>query len=166
MMSRNNIHGALRASAAFLLCLASVAGCAKEESSESGEHAYVASSQTDELALRDRVAAVYNKVVVVKNGDRVTVLDRSANKRFVLVRTEGGKQGWIEQRYLIGQEVYDAFKKLAQENANAPTQATAVLPRPLNLHVQPFRTSETLYQLKEGSKVELLRRTSTLKTAT
>jgi hypothetical protein len=166
VVSRSNIHVVLRASAAFLLCLAFIAGCAKEESSETGEHAYVASSQTDELALRDRVAAVYNKVVVVKNGDRVTVLDRSANKRFVLVRTESGKQGWIEQRYLIGQDVYDAFKKLAQENANAPAQATAVLPRPLNLHVQPFRTSETLYQLKEGSKVELLRRTSTLKTAT
>jgi len=150
----------------LLLGLAFIAGCAKDESSDSGEHAYVASSQTDELALRDRVAAVYNKVVVVKNGDRVAVLDRSANKRFVLVRTENGKKGWIEQRYLIGQDVFDAFKKLAQENANAPAQATATLPRPLNLHVQPFRASETLYQLKEGSKVELLKRTSTLKTAT
>ena len=137
--------------AALLFCLAFIAGCGKEESADGGEHAYVASSQTDELALRDRVAAVYNKVVVVKNGDRVTVIDRSANKRFVLVRTENGKQGWIEQRYLIGQDVYDAFKKLARENANAPAQAAATLPRPLNLHVEPFRTSETLYQLKEGA---------------
>ena len=38
--------------------------------------------------LRDRVAAVYNKVGTVKNGDRVEALDR--DRRFVKVRTTTG----------------------------------------------------------------------------
>ena len=140
-----------------------LAGCGKQDSTDSVEHAYVASPQLEEVALRDRVAAVYSKVGFVKNGDRVRVLDRSGNKRFVRVRTEDAKEGWIEQRYLIGQDVYDRFKKLSQDNAKAPAQATGVVPRPLNLHVEPSRNSETLYQLKEGAKVELLKRTSTPK---
>lgn len=155
----------LRAATFLLLCFfASVlAGCGKQDSTDSVEHAYVASPQLEEVVLRDRVAAVYSKVGFVKNGDRVRVLDRSGNKRFVRVRTEDAKEGWIEQRYLIGQDVYDRFKKLSQDNAKAPAQATAVVPRPLNLHVEPSRNSETLYQLKEGAKVELLKRTSTPK---
>jgi hypothetical protein len=140
-----------------------ISGCSKQDVTDSNEHAYVAAPQLEEVALRDRVAAVYNKVAVVKNGDRVRILDRSGNKRFVRVRTEDAKEGWIEQRYLIGQDIYDLFKKLSEENANAPAQATAVIPRPLNLHVQPSRNSETLYQLKEGEKVELLKRASTPK---
>lgn len=148
----------------ILTCLvALVSGCGKQDSAASVEHAYVAAAQLEEIALRDRVAAVYGKVGFVKSGDRVRVLDRSGNKRFVRVRTEDAKEGWIEQRYLIGQDVYDSFKKLSQDNAKAPAQATAVVPRPLNLHVEPSRNSETLYQLKEGAKVELLQRTSTLK---
>jgi len=56
---------------------------------------YVSASQ---VPLRDRVAAVYNKTGVVKNGDRVEVLERQ--RRFVRVRTSSGMEGWIEQRHL------------------------------------------------------------------
>ena len=63
------------------------------------EVAYVSAPQA---ALRDQVAAIYNRVGNVKNGDRVEVLERE--KRFARVRTSSGIEGWIEQRYLVDQK--------------------------------------------------------------
>ena len=60
---------------------------------------YVSAPQA---SLRDQVAAIYNRVGKVKNGDRVEVLERE--KRFSRVRTADGIEGWIEQRYLVDQK--------------------------------------------------------------
>jgi SH3-like domain-containing protein len=117
------------------------------------EAAYVSAAQAN---LRDRVAEVYNKVGVVRNGERVEVLERS--RRFVRVRTENGAEGWMEQRYLVGQDVYDGFQKLMQENRIAPSQATGVTRVETNLHLTPGRDTEHLYQLAQGERVSILRR--------
>jgi SH3-like domain-containing protein len=106
--------------------------------------------------LRDRVATVYSKVGTVKNGDRVEILDRE--KRFLKVRTATGSEGWIEQRNLIGQQVYDSFQKLAAQHQNDPVQAGGTTRNETNLHIEPGRDSEHLYQLAQGTKVVLLQR--------
>jgi hypothetical protein len=136
-----------------------LAGCRSKQSA-AGETAYVSAPQ---VVLRDRVAAVFNKVGTVSNGEKVEVLERSNNKRFARVRSADGKEGWMEARYLVAQDVYTAFAKLAAENLSAPTQATAVARRAVNLHVQPARDADALYQLKEGAKLQLLKRASTPK---
>jgi SH3-like domain-containing protein len=141
----------------FLLLLA--AGC-KSQDDDRAEYAYVS---TPQAVLRDRVAAVYNKVATVSSGEKVRVLDRSQNRRFVKVRTPDGREGWMEQRYLVDQDVYDGFAKLARENVSTPVQATAVARRAVNLHVEPARNAESIYQIKENAKVQLLKRTSTPK---
>src|ERR1700678_666824 len=82
------------------------------------EVAYVSGVQA---ILRDHVAAVYEKAGVVKNGERVEVLDH--DRRFVKVRTSTGVTGWVEQRYLVGQDVFDQIQKLTADNLNAPVQA-------------------------------------------
>ena len=71
------------------------------------EVAYVSAPQA---ALRDQVAAIFNRVGNVKNGERVEVLDRE--KRFARVRTSTGIEGWIEQRFLVDQKTFDALQKL------------------------------------------------------
>jgi len=114
---------------------------------------YVSAPQA---SLRDRVAAVYTKVGTVKNGDRVGVIDRE--KRFVKVRTDDGTEGWLEQRYVISQQVYDSFQKLSKEHTNDPLQATGTTRNDTNLHIEPGRESEHLYQLPLGSKVSILSR--------
>jgi SH3-like domain-containing protein len=143
--------GCAIATAAFL------AGCGLG-GDDKAEYAYVSAPQ---VSLRDRVAAVYNKVGLVNNGDKVRVLDRSQNRRFVKVRTNDGKEGWMEQRYLVGEHVFQAFARLAAENRMSAAQATAATRYPVNLHVDPARNSPKLFQLKEGAKIELLKRTST-----
>jgi len=109
-----------------------------------------------EVFLRDRVAQVYNKIGSVKNGEKVVVLDRE--KRFIQVRTSAGLQGWIEQRYLISQQVFDNFQNLTRDHQNDLPQATGVTRNETNLHIEPGRESDHLYQLAAGSKLALLAR--------
>jgi len=117
-----------------------------------------------QATLRDQVAYVYQRVGTVKNGDRVEVLERE--KRFVRVRTAGGVEGWIEQRYLVSQQTYDALQKLAQDNAQDPVQAAGILRNETNLHLTPGRESEHLYQLPAGAKVSVLKRAAAEKPGT
>lgn len=142
----------------LLLLLVVATGC-NRKSSRVLEAAYVSAPQ---VALRDRVAAVYNKVGVVKNGERVEVLERSRNGRFVRVRA-GASEGWMEQRYLVTQQVFDGFQKLAAGHAATPVAAHALTRAELNMHLGPERDSEKLYQLEPGEKVELLERASSPK---
>ncbi len=117
------------------------------------EIAYVSAVQAN---LRDHVAAVYEKAGVVKNGERVEVLDH--DRRFVKVRTTTGATGWIEQRYLVGQEIYDQIQKLTADHQKDPIQAQGVTRNDTNLHVEPGRDTEHLYQILSGEKLALLKR--------
>jgi len=117
------------------------------------EVAYVSGVQAN---LRDHVAAVYEKTGVVKNGDRVEVLDH--DRRFVKVRTANGTTGWMEQRYLVSQEVFDQIQKLTADNQNDPVQARGATRNDTNLHVEPGRDTEHLYQISSGEKLSLLKR--------
>jgi hypothetical protein len=116
-----------------------------------------------EAMLRDRVATVYAHVGTVKNGERVEVLERE--KRFSRVRTASGIEGWIEQRYLVDQQTYDALQKLTQENLNDPVQSPGVLRNETNLHITPSREAEHLYQLPAGAHVSVLKRATAEKQA-
>ena len=109
-----------------------------------------------ETSLRDRVATMYNKIGTVHNGDRVEVLEKQ--RRFLKVRTDSGQEGWIEERSLVSQEVYDAFQKLEKEGASEPVQAHGTTRAQLNMHATASREAEHLYQLKEGEKVDILKR--------
>ena len=116
------------------------------------EYMYVSATET---SLRDRVATMYNKIGTVHNGDRVEVLEKQ--RRFLRVRTDAGQEGWIEERSLVSQEVYDAFQKLVQESANQPVQAHGTTRAELNMHDEPSREGDHLYQLKDGEKVDIVK---------
>ena len=142
-----------------LLLLASVPAC-KRAAIAKHEYMYVSVPET---SLRDRVATMYNKVGTVHSGDRVEVLERA--KRFVRLRTDGGVEGWVEQRSLVTQDVFDGFQKLAQDATGAAVQGHGTTRAELNMHLTPSRDGEHLYQLKEGEKVEILKRATSDKNA-
>ena len=135
-----------------------LAGCDRKGGQER-EAGYVSAQR---VTLRDRMAAVYNKVGLVKNGERVEILERSRNGRFVRVRA-GASEGWMEQRYLATQQVFDGFQQLANSHAATPVAARALTRSELNMHLTPARDGEKLYQLESDAKVELLQRASTPK---
>jgi hypothetical protein len=144
-----------RVGAAFALAVVSLLG--PSACNRRGHHVlevnYVSAVQA---TLRDQVALAFNRVGTVKNGERVEVLERE--KRFSRVRTAGGVEGWIEQRFLVDQQTYDALQKLTQENLNDPVQAPGVLRNESNLHLTPGRETEHLYQLAAGARVAVLKR--------
>lgn len=106
--------------------------------------------------LRDRVATVYDKVGLVKNGDRVQILERE--RRFVRVRTSAGLEGWVEQRYLVSQEVFNEFQKLARSEQADPLQANGTTRNDTNIHLEPGRETEHLYQILQGTKLSIFKR--------
>ena len=125
------------------------------------EVAYVSAPQA---ALRDQVAAIFNRVGNVKNGERVEILERE--KRFARVRTSTGLEGWIEQRYLVDEKTFEGLQKLTQDNQNDPVQAPGALRNETNLHITPGRETEHLYQLASGAKVGILKRATAEKQST
>jgi SH3-like domain-containing protein len=141
---------------ALLLMLLCLVSCKHSGPVGSGEIMYVSAPQAN---LRDHVATVYNRVGTLKNGDRVEVLERQ--KRFVRVRTAQKVEGWIELRALVPNETYEQFQHLAKDNHSTPIQGHGVTRVELNMHVTPGRETETLYQLAEASKVEMLKRATT-----
>ena len=150
----------LKTLVAAMLLLALLAGsaCKKNSAVATGETMYVSAPQAN---LRDHVSTVYNRVGAVKNGDKVEVLERQ--KRFVRVRTADKLEGWIELRALVTEATFDQFQKMAKENRNTPVQGKGSTRTELNMHVTPGRETDTLYQLAEGAKVEVLKRATTLR---
>lgn len=139
-----------------MLLAASLFSCKRSRSQQ--EVAYVS---TPQAFLRDQVAAVYNKTGTVKNGEAVQIIGRE--RRFAHVRTSNGTEGWLEQRYLVSKEIYDAFQKLAEQARSDPVQATAIAHNQTNTHLQPERDAEHLYQIDQGAKLSLLKRSSSEK---
>lgn len=114
--------------------------------------------------LRDRVAPVFAKTGTVRNGDRVVIIEHG--KRWELVRDEKGEEGWLQDRYLVGENVFDGFQQLFRQHQKDATQAQGVLRNDFRLHLTPGRDTDRLFLLKEGQKVEMLQRTSVAKAAT
>ena len=153
---RRSRHGSIPL--LLVLAIAMLPGCG-HRGGRPREVAYVSAPQA---ILRDRVAAVYTKTGTVKNGDRVEILER--DRRFARVRTAGGAEGWVEQRHLVTQQVYDGFQKLAQQEQNEPVQATGVTRNDTNIHLDPGRETDHLYQLDQSAKVFLMKRATVEKT--
>jgi hypothetical protein len=114
---------------------------------------YVTAKQT---FLRDRVAAVSNRTATVGNGDKLQVLEHG--RRFVRVQTEKGEQGWIDEKVVATQDIFDQFETLKQQHKADPTVASAVVRDEVYMHAKPGRDTERFYRLAEGEKLKLLMR--------
>jgi SH3-like domain-containing protein len=135
------------------VALAGVAGCSHFRIKPSEKYVYVTAKQT---FLRDRVAAVSNRMGTVANGEKLVVLDRA--RRFLKVRTPSGEVGWIEERQTAGQDVADKFEALGKEHEKDPVVATATASDEVYLHVAPGRETERFYLLAENDSLSLLER--------
>ena len=68
------------------------------------------------------------------------------------MKTPDGQQGWIAEKAVATQEVYDGFQSLADVHKNDPTVATAVVNDEVNMHLKPGRETDTLFRLQEKDK--------------
>lgn len=130
-----------------------ISGCRSLRGKAPDQYVYVTAKQT---FLRDRVAAVSNRTGTVENGEKLEVLEQG--RRFYRVKTQKGEQGWIDEKAVATQDVFDAFQELARQHKSDPAVASAVVQDEVNLHLKPGRDTEKFYRLMEGDKLQLLER--------
>jgi len=138
---------------ASLVCGLVLSGCGRLHRGPAAQYVYVTSKQT---YLRDRVAAVSNRTAVVQNGDRLEVLEHG--RRFYHVKTANGEIGWIDEKAVVTQDIYNEFQQLAKAHAKDLVVASAVVRDDVNLHLKPGRDTEKFYRLAEGDKLQLIQR--------
>ena len=152
MDSRRDGPGLMRVAMAVVLLTLGL-GCSRLRPKASESYVYVDAKQT---FLRDRVAAVSNRTGTVSNGDRLEVLEHG--RRFLRVKTDKGVTGWIDEKAVVPQSVYDAFDAMKRQFAFQVPVASAVVRDEVYLHVKPGRETDKLFRLGEGDKLKLLRR--------
>lgn len=135
--------------------LAGFAGCGRFSPKPHKHYVYVSAQKS---FLRERLAAVTNRVADVKNGERLQVLGE--DRRFYRVKTDSGAVGWIDDLVVIDQPTYNEFEKLAADHAHDPVLATGILRDASNLHLTPGRKAVHFHVLPENMKVQLLMRAS------
>ena len=141
-----------------LSCFGFLTGCGHFKSKPTDSFVFVTTKQG---YLRDRVAAVSNRVAGVTNGQRLKVLDHG--RHFLKVQTDQGQIGWIEERAVATPEVVASFDQMKTEHSKDPEIAGGVTRDEVYMHIKPGRETEHFYLLNEGEKLQLLKRATIAK---
>jgi SH3-like domain-containing protein len=136
-------------------------GCSHFQAKPNDSYVFVTSKQG---FLRDRVAAVSNRVAEVSNGERLKVLDHG--RHFLKVQTDKGQIGWIEERVVATPETVAAFDAMKTSHQDDPEIAGGITRDEVYMHLAPGRDTAHFYLLPENDKLKLLKRATIEKKVT
>jgi hypothetical protein len=115
--------------------------------------AYILPETLDLRADLPRTSAVAAKV---KRGEHVEIVGR--RRRFVRVRTTDGREGWTEQNQLLTPDMAQQIEKVSKDAAQVSSLGAYRARDLVNVHLEPYRWSPSIAQLKEEEQVDLLGR--------
>lgn len=136
----------------LLLLVTAITSCERQSGQRELEVAFAARNQVElqkELLPRSTVVATLSR------GEQVEIVRR--RRRFVQVRTGSGIEGWTQDSKLITPEVRDYMEQLIAQTSAMQSQGVVKALDTLNVHLEPYRWSQTIYQLQEDEPAELLR---------
>jgi uncharacterized protein YgiM (DUF1202 family) len=140
-----------------ILCLLSLAACSSIGLGT--ETAYVVSQR---MTLLSSTAKVSKTVGELKNGDKVTILERleEGGRSWARLRGAGGETGWADARFLVSEDVVESLRRLSEEVKDIPAQAIAESKSYLKLRLSPDRSSDdnAVTRLSAGTIFEIIER--------
>lgn len=136
--------------AGVILALLTAVSCQTVQAPE-GPVAYVA-PQT--LTVRRQLSEKNSSAAVLKHGDRVDVLE--TRRRFVKVRTSGGVEGWVDAVQLLTAGQMAQINEDVKRELQMPSEGSAGVFEPLNIHIDPSRQSPAFARIPEGGSVQVL----------
>jgi hypothetical protein len=117
------------------------------------EIAYAGNRQ---VTLWSTTAQVREPVVMVSYGDRLDVMQRFQDQ--VKVRTAAGFEGWMNERDLLSEDLWQKSKDLVARASTMPVEARGHTRVLSNLHLEPGRDTPRLRQLNKSAEVDVLER--------
>jgi hypothetical protein len=127
-------------------------GCTAKTEPPAVEEAYSARTSVPLLEDLHPTAPV---VAHLGMSERVRILGR--RRSFVRVRTDDGAEGWAKSTELITPEVRDLMMQVREQTQHEPPQGEVRALQILNVHLEPYRWSPTIYQLAADEGAEVLR---------
>ncbi len=106
------------------------------------------------LQVREALAARAKAADTLKHGERVELLGR--RRGFYRIRTERGREGWVDGRQLLSAQEMEALRRLARRAAAAPSQGAATVLEPLNMHTGPYRQAPSFRRIQPEERVEVI----------
>lgn len=138
--------------AVALLALVVTLGCTAQTEPPAVEEAYAARTS---VALLEDLHPTAPIVAHLEMSERVQILGR--RRSFVRVRTDDGREGWAKSTELITPDVRDRMMQLREQTLADPPQGEVRALEILNVHLEPYRWSPTIYQLSADEGVQVLR---------
>ncbi len=110
----------------------------------------------ESVGVVDSPAQIRVGIAVLKQGDRVEVLERTRN--WARVRMADGRAGWVEATDLLDSASFEKGQQLLMQLASAQPQAAGHTAGAANLRVEPARDAPQLAQLPASQSVEIFGR--------
>jgi hypothetical protein len=129
-------------------------GCVPQsDSPDTRQTAHVA---RDDLPIRVELAPTSDVLRAVRLGDELEILEQ--HRGSVRVRTADGVEGWTGRYALVTADTRVRMDWQKDQSADLISQGTVQALDVLNVHLDPARDSETIYQLQPDEPAELLER--------
>ena len=134
-----------------ILALAGLAGCTAHTETTSAEIAWAARA---EVQVRQDLDPRSPVIATVPLGSAIDIVGR--RRKLVRVRISQEVEGWSREEEFISSEVKRRLEILTERTKGFLPQGELRAFDDLNVHLEPYRWSPTIYQLQKDEGVELL----------